>query len=341
MTVIDPPVDAMFGAGGMEYPTFVTTMFDSVLMRPGMRLPEFTTVHEIGHNWFQGILASNEPEEAWLDEGINEWADIRVMRDLYGPRKSGLDWLGWQADARAFEAWWGGDPAKQPAALATAAYAYIDQSAYYTQTYQTTARAFATLEGIVGSAPLMAAMKTYAKEFAFKHPTGRDLFATIERSVGQDLSWYFGPVFQSVGGIKLSVRDAECRRSHPPRGLFGDAQTRKTVTETEAPESGTYTCTVVIQNTGVVHVPVEIELAFVDGSTQRLQWDDRGSGSWKKFVVERSTPLAQVTIDPDDKIALADPTTHQIRIDPNENASLRAAARMSFWAQSLMQLVGP
>ncbi len=341
LTVIDPPVDAMFGAGGMEYPTFVTTMFDSVFMRPGMRLPEYTTVHEVGHNWFQGILASNEPEEPWLDEGLNEWADIRVMRDLYGPRKSGLDWMGWEVDAHAVEAWWGGDPAKQPAALATAAYAYVDSTAYAIQAYGTTARAFATLEGIVGSAKLMAALKTYAKEFAFKHPTGRDLFGTIERSVDQDLSWFFGPVFQNVGGIKLSVRQADCSRAHPPRGVFGDGQARKNVTETEAPESGTYTCTVVIQNTGVIHVPVEIELAFTDGSTQRVQWDDRGNGTWKKFVVERSTPLAEIAIDPEGKIALADPTTHQVRIAPNQSASLRAAARMSFWAQSLMQLVGP
>jgi hypothetical protein len=187
----------------------------------------------------------------------------------------------------------------------------------------------------------MAAMKTYAKEFAFKHPTGRDLFATIERSVDTDLSWFFGPVFQSVGGIKLSVREADCTRAHAPRGLFGDGQARKNVTETEAPESGTYTCTVVIQNTGVIHVPVEIQLAFTDGSTQRVQWDDRGSGAWKRFVVERSTPLAEVTIDPDGKIVLADPTKHALRLDPNESASLRAAARISFWAQTVMQLVGP
>src|SRR5258708_21016464 len=31
---------------------------DSVFMRPGLRLPEYVTVHEVGHNWFQGLLAS-------------------------------------------------------------------------------------------------------------------------------------------------------------------------------------------------------------------------------------------------------------------------------------------
>jgi len=164
---------------------------------------------------------------------------------------------------------------------------------------------------------------------------------SLGKSLGKDLSWYFGPVFQSVGGIKLSVRRADCAPAHPPRGLFGEGQARKNVTETEAPDSGTYACTIVIQNTGVIHVPVEIELTFADGSTQRLQWDDRGSGTWKQFNVVRSTPLTDVTIDPENKVTLAEPTTHQVRIDPNKDASLRAAARISFWAQSLMQLVGP
>ncbi|HSN27465.1 MAG TPA: M1 family metallopeptidase, partial [Kofleriaceae bacterium] len=48
MTVIDPPMDASAGAGGMEYPTLVTTAGDHALMRPGIRLPEYVTIHEVG-----------------------------------------------------------------------------------------------------------------------------------------------------------------------------------------------------------------------------------------------------------------------------------------------------
>src|SRR5213075_2725399 len=98
MTIVDPPMDAVFGAGGMEYPTLVTTAGDSVFVRPGLRLPEYVTVHEIGHNWFQGILASNEPLEAWLDEGVNDWADAKVMAELYGARSNAIDWMDWHAD---------------------------------------------------------------------------------------------------------------------------------------------------------------------------------------------------------------------------------------------------
>jgi hypothetical protein len=341
-TVVDPPVDAAGGAGGMEYPTFVTTAGDSVFARPGVRYPEMVTVHEAGHNWFQGILASNEPREPWLDEGVNEWATAIVMRDLYGARTSALDWRGWQADFAALRRAISEHPGSLPSSIATAAYAFVpDTGAFYAVVYHTTARALATLEHHVGSARFLAAMKAYAREFAFKHPTGRDLFATLERELATDLTWYFEPVFHQVGGIKLAVRRASCEPAHPPRGVFGTGPTHEVVTEAEAPDAGTFVCTVIVQNTGVVHVPVDIELVFADGATQRVHWDARGGQHWQRFDIERSSALAEVRIDPDRKIVLDVPTAHHVRVSGDGSASLRAAARVASWAQTLMQVVGP
>jgi hypothetical protein len=325
----------------MEYPTLVTTGGDSVFSRPGIRVPEFTTVHEVGHNWFQGMLASNEPEEAWLDEGVNEWANIHVMRDLYGARKNLIDWMGWEADIGNVLDAIADDPASIPAPIATAAYAFVDGDAYYAQTYHTAARALTTLENHVGSARFMVAMKTYAREFAFKHPTGRDLFATLERELGEELTWFFDPVFERVGGIAMSVREHACRAARDARGVFDEGAARRTVTETEAPDKGTYVCEVVVQNTGVVHVPVEIELQFADGSSQRVEWDARGHATWQRFVIERSSQLTKVHIDPDRKVTLASPIRHHVRVQGDGSASLRASARIASWTQLLMQLVGP
>jgi hypothetical protein len=341
MTVIDPPVDAAAGAGGMEYPTFVTTAGDSVFMRPGIRLPEFTTIHEVGHNWFQGMLASNEQEEAWLDEGVNSWADLIVMRDLYGPRANLVDWMGWQADGAALFEAVADDPSSLPAPIATAAYAFSDFDVYGAQSYFTTARALSTLEGLVGSAKVLAAMKAYAKEFAFKHPTGRDFYATMQREIGEDLSWFFGPVFQHVGGVEHSIRTAGCVKAHPVRGVAFSGVNRKTITETEAADTGTFVCEVVVQNTGTIHIPVDVELEFADGSSQRLKWDDRGNAGTQRFRVERSSRLVEVRIDPDRKVTLATPTRHRLRLEGDGAASLRASARVATWTQTLMQLVGP
>jgi hypothetical protein len=123
--------------------------------------------------------------------------------------------------------------------------------------------------------------------------------------------------------------------------VFGDGAARKTIGEAEAPDAGTWSCEVTVQNTGVVHVPVDIELQFVDGSTKLVRWDDRGTASWERFTVERSSRLAEVWIDPEGKIALGDPTSRHYRIAGDGSAALRAGAWFGSFAQTLMQIVGP
>jgi uncharacterized protein with GYD domain len=341
MSVIDPPPEATAGAGGMEYPTFVTTAGDSLWARPGVRVPEYTTVHEVGHNWFQGILASNEPIEAWLDEGVNSWADANVMADVYGTRTSGLDWMGWQADMSALIYAAFDDPSSLPVPIATAAAAFIDEESYGMVTYLSTQRALHTLEKTFGPKKFRAAMKKYAEKWAFKHPTGKDLFDTLSAELGQNLDWFFGPVFHQVGGMRFAIRTAACRRAHPPRGVFGDGPSRKTTTETDAPETGTYVCEVVVTNTGTVHMPINIELSFVDGTSQRVRWENRGDETWKRFVVERSSELAEVWLDPDREIVLQSPMTMRYRLVGDGRPSFRAAAWIGAQTQTLMQVVGP
>jgi len=341
MSVIDPPPDASGSAGGMEYPTLVTTAADHAGFRPGVRLPEFVTIHEIGHNWFQGILASNEVEEAWLDEGVNEWADGVVMGMIYGERGSLVDWDGWSADyfhvARAAMK----DLGKNPSPIATVPWKFVDPAAYSQATYEKTALALRTLGNVVGRDAFDAAMKAYAREWAFRHPTGRDLFAVLERELAQDLSWFIGPAFYGTGVADLSVRDSECRPKHEARGVFGDGTARKTVTERDAPDTGAWVCEVVVVNSGTVPVPVDVEMHFADGTRQRETWDDRGAGHWHRFEFERSSPLVEVELDPDGKVLLTDDfLDDQIRLHGDPAASYRAGARAAFWTQTLMQGFG-
>jgi len=99
--------------------------------------------------------------------------------------------------------------------------------------------------------------------------------------------------------------------------VFGTGGARKTVTESDTPETGTWVCELVVQNTGVVHVPLEIELKFADGSTQRLRWDDRGTSNWSGSPSNAARPWSRVWLDPEGKIALDNPTTHHYRLDPD------------------------
>ncbi len=324
MSIIDPPIGAE-RAGGMEYPTLVTTAGDGILSPPGVRLPEFVTVHEVGHNWFQGILASNEVDEAWLDEGVNEYSNGIVMSELYGEDAAAIDRYGLRAGYFELRQASALPLGALPDPIETVSYRFVDPFAYARATYAKTALAMKTLENLHGAPRFRAAMQVYAREFAFRHPTGPDLWTTLERELGEDLDWFVEPAFRRTGVADLRVRDAHC--------------TRKPRSDSGASVPPPWACDVVVINLGEVRVPVDVEIVFEDGSRLTRRWD--GMDRWHRFELEHRSRIASVTIDPGDEILIDDSGTASSwrrRADPS--ASRRAAAGAQFWTQSLMQAVG-
>ncbi len=104
LTVVDPPDDGL-GSGGMEYPTFITGYAPKILLLPPFlrfRLVEDVTIHEFGHQYWYGMVGSNEFEDSWLDEGINTDSEFRTMQLAYGPRDASIPGgIGFDLDALA------------------------------------------------------------------------------------------------------------------------------------------------------------------------------------------------------------------------------------------------
>ncbi|HUH05552.1 MAG TPA: M1 family aminopeptidase, partial [Kofleriaceae bacterium] len=334
MSIIDPPNDAAGSAGGMEYPTLVTTALDVGLLGEHAHLAEYVTVHEVGHNWFQGILASNEVEEAWLDEGVNEYADSIVMDELYGTRANLVDWFGFSADTLQIRRV--ADLAALPAPIATRAPAFPDSAAYADATYAKTGLALRTLENIVGVDAFRAAMRAYATEWAFRHPSGADLWSTLERHLERDLSWFVEPVFHRRGVVDLRVRKISCRDARPPAGVFGAGEGRQLVEADGG--TGDLTCEVIVTNLGDVPVPVDIDLVFADGSRKRERWQ---GGQWHVLTTRYHQPIIEVHLDPERRI-LIDTTLleNSLRVEADTGTTRAAGARAQFWTQSAMQLGG-
>jgi hypothetical protein len=81
ITLVDPEPDS--AAGGMEYPTFITGDTDW-FMPEGLHLPELVVEHEFGHQYWYGMVATNEFEDAWMDEGINSYTEVKVLDSILG-----------------------------------------------------------------------------------------------------------------------------------------------------------------------------------------------------------------------------------------------------------------
>ena len=89
-------------AGGMEYPTFITG--DSGWFIPkGIHLIDLVTEHEFGHQYWYGMVATNEFENGWLDEGINSYTEVKVLDNFYGANASVINWLGAQLGEREIQ----------------------------------------------------------------------------------------------------------------------------------------------------------------------------------------------------------------------------------------------
>jgi hypothetical protein len=347
IVVLDTPHAAAEDAGAMEYPTLVTTNGDGWLALEGIRTPEQVTIHEVGHNWFQGMLANNEVEEAWLDEGVNEYADAIVMGEIYGHASSLLDWGGYQAEYLALLR--GGQSFVKPSPdpIARPSYQVVDDASYMINTYVRPALALKTLENLFGARRFHAAMRDYARRFAFRHPTGRDFFLALEKSLGEDLDWFARPVFQQSGFTRYRVRTAQCRPRHEPRGIFGSGAARRSVGsdhDTDEDELGDDAsrplgCKVVVENLGDLAVPVDIEIEFADETRLATHWD--GRGGWHRFDLERTSPVRAVYIDPEQRNLLdTHPAENSVRVAPELGPCRRAAARAQFWTQTVIQAFG-
>jgi hypothetical protein len=337
LTMVDPPWGADW-AGGMEYPTFITTR-SHVFSPLASQDPEGVTVHELGHQYFYGLLASDEVREPYLDEGITTYATARVLADAYGPET--WTFRAWtlplafrgvtlehplDTSARYFD-----DPATDP--IARTSYGYLDRDAYRSLAYSKMALALGQLERLLGADTMAGAMRAYAREWRFRHPRTGDFVRSLSRASGEDLDGYFRQFLWGSEVLDYAVAKAETRRRRGPLGVFGTGRSRETVVAAE--ELPGWESEVVVRRLGGASLPVIVDLVFTDGQRARLRWD--GHERWVRFRAV-GPRLAWAEVDPEETLLLdVDRLNNSRRTAPDRRASRRWGQRVRFWIQNLLE----
>lgn len=171
VSVVQGP--ASFG-GGMEYPTI------TVISPSGdAKDIDNTIAHEIGHNWFYGILATNERAHPWMDEGVNTFYDDKYYSLKYGRR------LALERDLFETKAVGKTD---QPIELSSEKYT---EPNYYLTAYYKTAEWLRYVESELGTETFNRAMQEYYQQWQFKHPEPADLKKVMEEISGRNLDSLF------------------------------------------------------------------------------------------------------------------------------------------------------
>ncbi len=268
ITAVDGDLSA---GGGMEYPN-ITVISSS----DSKDLLEFVIMHEVGHNWFYGIHGSNERDHAFLDEGLNEYSNIRYWEKKY-PERNGqvimqdfvqnklkianhldfrwiMGYLGYQGRAVT------GDD--QPIDIPSQDF---NSSNYGSIVYGKTGIYTRYLQEYLGEEKMDEVMQDYYETWKFRHPGTEEFKASFTQLVDKDLSWFFD---DAIDGTKVIDYAVSSINNHH----------------------------VLIKNHGTMSPP--LELAFYDKNNEEIDrvWLE-GFGIEKKADLPSGTE--RVIIDPE------------------------------------------
>jgi len=212
--------DTYIRAGGMEYPQIV---FINTFLGPRFSVSYFRAVviHEIAHNWFYGLLASNQTEDEWMDEGFTQFMEIEIMERLYGVKgnmngnRHGTSWLNFSHR----------DQDDRGGAMRNYLYAVLSgrevdpvatmpdhfRSGVTVASYDKTALILGMLENVLSPRVFWRAMRAYYRQWRFRHPRPEDMIRAFERASGRRLKWFFDQWIASTRNYDVAVEEVSGR----------------------------------------------------------------------------------------------------------------------------------
>ena len=209
VTAVDGTISA---GGGMEYPniTVIGSSGDSKSL-------ETVIVHEVGHNWYYGILGSNERENAWMDEGLNTYIEIRYMEEKYPNgyfrkkdstqnksrgislnipmEEKELQHIAYQFNAsRNYD---------QPLKMGSKDFTQMN---YGAMVYCKTGIGFHYLKAFLGEELFDNCMNEYFNQWKFKHPNPNDIKIVFENVSKENLDWFFEDYIKTTKKTDYSLK---------------------------------------------------------------------------------------------------------------------------------------
>ena len=220
------------GDGGMEY-AMCTLMLGNGTLEGILG----TATHELGHSWFQHILASNESKHPWMDEGFTTYIEDSALNELKGDKKEVNPFKGNYAAYYSLV----NSGKEQP--QGTHGDRYDENRPYSISSYIKGSIFLSQLEYVIGKENVDATLKRYFNDFKFKHPTPNDIKRSAERVSGAELDWYLIDWTETTNTIDYGIKDV-------------------------ADNSGK--TTVSLERIGRMPMPIDLKVDYTDGTSENF-----------------------------------------------------------------------
>ena len=315
ITVVDPPVHAL-NSGFMEYPMMITAASFYGIPK-SIRSVESLVIHEFVHMYFMATLASNEKEEAWLDEGFVTYYEDRITDHFHGDKSSFYNILGFRSGN---------------AENSRLEYTKLDHSElgpiaqpgwkikgpYKGLIYAKTSSMLKTLEGLISRPVMDTVIQTYYEAYKFKHPKEADFRRIVsevlsDKNLDFDLDQFFDQCLHGTETCDYEVLSIDNVKT----------------------DVG-YESKVAVSQNGGLKFPVHIEVTYENDIKESIRWD--GAPGEKTYDLQSENKIIAVNIDPQNKIFLdINFNNNSLTYDPNRKPIVKYAAKSTNWMQTILE----
>jgi hypothetical protein len=322
LTVVHPPSGAE-EAGGMEYPTLITTGGPWWPNHGGHEI-EAVTLHELGHQWFYGLVATHEVAWPAGDEGFNSFGDEVGLETLFGGGGSAVSLGPLRISTSVFSRRGAAPPFDEP--IFQPAHDFAHGRAYGARVYGGTATVLVTLRRVYGEARFDTAMGIWARRHRFGHPTAADFFALLDETLGADAGAVARAALERPSGYDVYVERIVSERSKLGPG---------------------HANAVWIGRRGLLDFPVDVELRFAGGARERrvVRFGVAGETSketWARVDADGPSPLVAAIVDPDWKLPIDRNRLDDFASTPaGRGGAPVTRERAVAWIQTLVRGLGP
>lgn len=341
LTILDPPMLGL-KAGFMEYPTYITGGSFAIFPK-GIRTVESLIAHEFTHQYFMGMIATNEKEAPWLDEGFVTYHEDKIMESWYGLDGSLIHLLGYKINSSSFSRneYVSLD---NPSCGAIARSGWEIDSGFKGITYSKTATMLKTMEGMMGEDNFILMMKNYFDIYSFDHPRAEDFIdhvkdhlskSSLPNAIG-DPDQFFEQIVYGTDVLDYGVGSISYYQNTINRGLF-DKEKQKSFARGDLPS--TTNSKITLHRFGGVILPVDVLFQFENGDKILRLWS--GEERTKIFTFAKESRVEKVIIDPDNKLYLdINLNNNSLCMSPSKTPSLKVASKLMYWFNNIIQTVG-
>lgn len=272
---------AQGGDGGMEYP-----MLTLITGKRSKGSLIGVTSHEAVHSWYQHLLATNEAQYPWMDEGFTSYASDYVMSRIIPSFKP---------FEGSYRSYYSLVNSGQQEALTTHADHYETNRAYGAASYSMGLIFLNQLGYLIGEETLMLSMRRYFNEWKYKHPTPNDFVRVVEKQSGLELSWYLEQWTETTNTIDYGIK-------------WMQEKERKT--------------TVILEKIGKMPMPLDVKVVYESGKEEwiniplrMMRGSKKAELNMEKYTIAADWPWTYPTYELvlDEKIG----KIKSIEIDPS------------------------